>query len=236
MTYHRIVGTALGLLALGAAPGALAAPVVATDLGTLDLSDVIVGPVGPTVETTFAFTDEDGAVVGVADLVSFVACEPSCDAADAAYTYVHQVTPGVDLPNDAPFGDPDRVVLLDGVQSFSLNFEAIGFTGEAGFDFAEAADALNEGDITIELTANGQLVWTLPEGFDTSETITFFWRSAFAPSGPGGVYGVTNGTLSGTAAGPIPGAPVPVPAAGVLLMTGLGGGAFAVLRRERGRA
>ena len=224
-----LIGGAAALGTLAALPAA-AAPVTALDLGTFDLSDVIVGPVGPTVETTITFTDDDDAVVGIADLISFVACSPSCEASDATYTYVHQITPGVDLPNDPPFGDPDRVVALDGVTEFSLGFEALGFTGEAGFDFGEAAAALDEGDITIELTAAGQLVWSLPEGFDTGETITFFWRSAFAPSGPGGVYGLTNGTLAGTGAGPIPGAPVPVPGALILMLTGAGG-LFAARRR-----
>ena len=230
MPIARVLAAPAAAIALGAAP-ALAVPVTAIDLGTIDTADVIVGPVGPTVETTITYTDDDGRLVGIADLVSFVACSPSCDAADATYTYVHRIVPGVDLPNDPPFGDPDVVVDLDGVTEFSLDFEAAGFTGEAGFDFGEAAAALGSTDITIELTAAGRLVWSLPEGFDTGETITFFWRSAFAPSGPGGRYGVTNGELSGLGAGPIPGAPVPVPGALVLMLTGAGG--LLAVRRRR---
>ena len=80
-----LIGGVAALGALAAVPAA-AAPVTALDLGTFDLSDVIVGPVGPTVETTITFTDDDGAIVGIADLISFVACSPSCEASGATYT------------------------------------------------------------------------------------------------------------------------------------------------------
>ncbi len=209
-----------------------AAALNATDLASLSLGAKIVGPVGPEVETTIAFTDGSGAVIGIADLISSVSCDArfttDCSASavsgvnDAVYTYQHVVTPGVDLPNDPPFPAPDAVVPFDGVTEFALQFPASGFIGVAGYDFTTASAALGAANIGIEQRNDGRLIWTVPSGaaWDTNETLTFFWRTTQRPSGPGGTYSATNGALSGVGAGPLP-APIPLPGSGIFLLSGL---------------
>ncbi|HNP26422.1 MAG TPA: hypothetical protein PKM20_06760, partial [Nitrosomonas sp.] len=211
-----------------------AAPVTAVDLATLPLGAKIVGPVGPEVETTMTFTNPADDVTGIADLSSSVSCDArfiaDCSATavagfnDVVYTYQHQVIPGVDLPNDPPFPAPGSVVALNGVTEFRLQFPAHGFLGVAGFDFGQAGTAIGSVNIGIEQLGDGSLVWTLPNGsgWDTGETITFFWQTTQRPSGPGGVYAATNQILSGTGNGPIPQPlPIPAPATGLLLLAGL---------------
>tara|TARA_R110002073_G_scaffold334758_1_gene524984 strand:+ start:588 stop:1136 length:549 start_codon:yes stop_codon:yes gene_type:complete len=173
-------------------------------------------------------------VIGIADLSSSVSCDArfaaDCSAtavagvSDVTYTYQHQIVPGVDHPNDSPFSPPDSVVPLDGVTEFRLQFPAHGFLGVAGFDFGQAALAIGGTVISIEQLDDGSLVWKLPNdsGWDTGENITFFWQTTQRPSGPGGVYAVTNQALSGVGNGPIP-EPVPIlaPTTGLLMLAGL---------------
>ncbi len=189
--------------------------IVATDLSTLSLGAKIVGPVGPDVETTLIFNDTGGNLVGIADLSSSVSCDArfvDCSNtavsgfSDVIYTYQHQIIPGEDLENDPPFPSPDRVVPFDDVTEFRLQFPAHGFNGVAGFDFDQVNTATGNTNIDIEQLADGSLVWTLPSGlgWDTNESITFFWQTTQRPSGPGGVYAATNQTLNGAGNGPIP--------------------------------
>lgn len=201
-----------GLLMFG---GAQAVPVPAVDFDGLSLGATIVGPVGPTVDTTFV---DAGSGNGIGDLVSGVICPagispcaPPTNPAGTIYTYFHQVTPGIDTPNDAPFPAPGTIVPLDGVTGFSLGFAAAGFNGIAGFSFGEAAAAVTQiDDLVIDLSVSGELSWTLPTvaGWDTGETITLFWQTTQPPSGPGGQYNLANPSLAGAANGPLP---VPVP-------------------------
>lgn len=211
-----------------------AAFIVATDLSTLSLGAKIVGPVGPDVETTLTFNDTRGNLVGIADLISSVSCDArftddcsitaATGSSDVIYTYQHQIIPGVDLENDPPFPSPDIVVPFNGVTEFRLQFPAHGFNGVAGFDFGQVNTAIGNTNIGIEQLADGSLVWTLPSGsgWDTNESITFFWQTTQRPSGPGGVYAATNQTLSGAGNGPIP-EPVVIsePTIGLLLLMGL---------------
>lgn len=211
-----------------------AAPIVATNLSALSLGAKIMGPVGPDVETTLTFTDSGGSVVGIADLSSSVSCDArfafDCSDTDVAsfsnviYTYQHQIIPGVDLPNDRPFPAPDSVVPFNGVTEFRLQFPAHGFLGVAGFDFDQVSTAIGGTSIRIEQLGDGSLVWTLPNGsgWDTGESITFFWQTTQRPSGPGGVYAATNQTLNGVGNGPIP-EPVAIsePTMGLLVLAGL---------------
>ncbi len=208
--------------------------IVATDLSALSLGAKIVGPVGPDVETTLTFNDTGGNLVGVADLSSSVSCDArfanNCSAtevsgfSDVIYTYQHQIIPGKDLPNDLPFLTPDIVVPFNGVTEFRMQFPAHGFNGVAGFDFSQVNAAIGNTNIEIEQLADGSLVWILPSGsgWDTNESITFFWQTTQRPSGPGGVYAATNQTLSGAGNGPIP-EPVAIsePTIGLLLLMGL---------------
>ena len=147
----------------------------------------------------------------------FSSCVPPENPAGTIYTYVHSVTPGVDFPNDVPFPAPDTLVAFNDVQEFSLGFDAAGFNGVAGYSFSQADNALgSEASFDIEQLNNGSLVWTVAggEGWDTTdannpETITFFWQTTQAPSGPGGTYTASNISNSGSGNGPLP---VPVQA------------------------
>ena len=89
----------------------MAGMITPVDLGTISLGSKIVGPVGPEVDATIGF-DDNGTNTGIADLIGSVSCDDrflaGCSPTDVqgfndvVYTYQHQVTPGVDLPNDPP--------------------------------------------------------------------------------------------------------------------------------------
>jgi len=97
--------------------------------------------------------------------------------------------PGVDFPNDPPFPQPGTVLPINGATGFALGFAAAGFNGVAGYSFGDATSALVGGSvISIELETNGSLAWALPSaaGWDSGESIAFFWRTTQTPSGLGG--------------------------------------------------
>ncbi|MGF1602288.1 MAG: exosortase, PEP-CTERM interaction domain protein [Thermosynechococcaceae cyanobacterium] len=198
---------AISTTLLSSLPAAAVTLIDSTNLDSLTLGEMIVGPVGPTVETTLANASGEG----IGDLISsvscpagFAACTPPTNPAGTIYTYQHRVTPGVDLPNDAPFPSPGTILPLTNVREFRLNFPAAGFNGIAGYRFSDATTAGAE--IDTELLDDGSLVWRLGEnsGWDTGESITFFWQTTQPPSGPGGSYGIANDSQSGTAQGPLP--------------------------------
>ncbi len=202
---------AIVALALGATGWAQAEDIIPIDLATIQLGAKIVGPVGPEVEVTFI--NEADSDEGVGDLTSSVSCPdefteciPPNNTAGTIYTYVHTAIPGVDLPNDPPFPSPLQTVPFDNVTQFDLGFEAAGFKGVAGYSFDEAALALGATDlITIEHRDDGSLVWTIDsDDWDTGESITFFWQTTQPPSGPGGVYSISDRLVTGTGAGPLP--------------------------------
>lgn len=192
-----------------------AVPLTATNLDSLTLGPQIVGPVGPTVDTSLvnaageSLGDLRG---GVSCPAGFAVCVPPTNPPGTIYTYVHEITPGVDFTNDGPFLPQPPVVPFDDVTEFSLGFPAEGFNGVAGFSFLATQTALGAGgDFGIELLSDGSLQWTASgTGWGMGETIAFFWQTTQPPSGPGGVYQVRNGITSGTGAGPLP---TPVPAA-----------------------
>ncbi|MEO1378442.1 MAG: exosortase, PEP-CTERM interaction domain protein, partial [Cyanobacteria bacterium J06635_10] len=175
-----------------------AASLIPTNFDDLNLGATIVGPVGPEVETSLVNSSNQG----LGDLTSSVSCPPgftSCvppeNPQGTIYTYVHQVTPGVDFPNDAPFSEPENAIAFNNVQEFSLGFNASGFNGVAGYSFSEAQNAIgSDASFDIEQLDDGSLAWTLSggEAWDTNssnpETVTFFWQTTQAPSGPGGTY------------------------------------------------
>ncbi len=231
---YKLIFVILAAL-LGLSPQTASAAIVTpTDLDQLNLGAKIIGPVGPTVDTTFVNMSGDG----ISDLISSVSCPagfstciPSENSSGTLYTYVHQVTPGIDLPNDPPFPSPAITLPLDNTTEFRLNFAAEGFTGTAGFSFSQATSALGNENIVIEQLNDRSLVWSLPEssGWNTGETITFFWQTTQPPVGPSGVYSIANVDQTGTAAGPLPTPVVTVPEstvpfplfiAGFVLLTG----------------
>lgn len=198
----------IGLVSI-AAQSAQAATFAPTDLDSLSLGAKIVGPVGPEVETTFVNDSGEG----IGDLVSSVSCPagfgsclPPANPVGTLYTYIHQVTPGVDFPNDPPFPAPGVVLPVEGMEAFRLNFPASGFNGVAGYSFSEATAALGDSGLSVEEANDGSLVWRAPAeaGWDTNETISFFWQTTQNPSGPGGIYGLLGDGQSGTANGPVP--------------------------------
>ncbi len=180
----------------------------------LNLGATIVGPVGPEVETSLVNSSGQG----LGDLTSSVSCPPgftSCippqNPVGTIYTYVHQVTPGVDFPNDAPFPAPENTIPFNDVNEFSLGFDAAGFNGIAGYSFSEAENALgSDANFDIQQFNDGSLAWSVSggEGWNTNssnpETVTFFWQTTQAPSGPGGTYIASNNNTSGSGAGPLP--------------------------------
>ncbi len=186
----------------------MAASITPTNLDNLTLGARIVGPVGPEVETSLINTDSNSLgdlTSSVSCPVGFSECLPPVNPPGTIYTYIHEVTPGVDFPNDdPPFTQPEIVLPFENVREFSLGFEAFGFTGVAGYSFDQATTALEtEEPIEIELD-NGRLIWTVPEGWGTGETISFFWQTLQPPSGPGGVYTASNNTQIGSGRGPLP--------------------------------
>ena len=141
-----------------------------SNLDELPLGEKIIGPDGPDVETTFVNDAGDG----IGDLSSsvscpegFTSCIPPENPAGTVYTYIHKVTPGVDLPNDPPFPSPETVLPIDDARSFQLGFEAAGFNGVAGYSFSEVEAALGGGAMpTVEELEDGRLVWHIPASED----------------------------------------------------------------------
>lgn len=222
-----------------------AASIIATNFDDLNLGATIVGPVGPEVETSLVNASKQG----LGDLTSSVSCPPgftSCvppqNPQGTIYTYIHQVTPGVDFPNDPPFPAPENAIAFNDVQEFSLGFDASGFNGFAGYSFSEAQNALgSDANFDIKQLNDGKLVWTVSggEGWNTNssnpETVTFFWQTTQAPSGPGGTYIASNNSTSGSGAGPLPLPVQTVPehngVLGLLAPMALGG--FSILKRKK---
>jgi hypothetical protein len=204
-----ILAVVLGL-SMGAAQSA---PVTAIDLDTLTIGPKVIGPIGPEVESTFINSNNEGLAdfVGSASCpAGFTSCVPPENPPGTIYTFIYDVTPGVDTFNDSLFPLPDPILPLDGTTEFRLNFPASGFTGVAGFSFASAQAVLDDiSVISIELLGDGSLAWNIPEnaGWDSGETIRFFWQTPQRPVSPDGQFGIANSEQSGIAAGPLP-APV----------------------------
>jgi len=201
-----------------------ATPITSVDYDSLLIGAKIVGPVGPDVEVSLINLNGDS----VGDLSSsvscptgFTSCEPPLNAPGTIYTYSHTLIPGVDNPNDAPFPNPVTVLPFDDVSLFSLGFAATGFNGVAGYSFSDAANANVE--FSIELLGSGEISWlTNNTDWDTGETITFFWQTTQAPSGPGGTFNISNSNGSASGAGPIPAAlPVKEPVSLSVVLLGL---------------
>lgn len=182
-----------------------------TDFASLTFGGTVQGPLGPEVEASLV--TEDGVSIG--DIASRVQCPEGVDPCDPAnaedgtiYTYIYEIRPGFDGPNDEPFEDPERVMPVESAQSFSLNFPAHGFTGVAGYSVYDADVVLAEGFNASISCEGGRLIWTVPEesGWSTGETITFFWQTTQPPTGPTGEYGFVADDTEATGLGPMPSA------------------------------
>jgi len=203
------------------AQGAIITP---TDFNSLSLGASIDGPVGTTVDSYF--TNTAGASLGdirggVACPDGFAACTPPTNPAGTIYTYVYEIAPGVNVfPFDSPPNPSPKPglsnPLFNNVTEFRLDL-APGSNGVAGFDFSQATAALGTDGTTFAIELLDEvLTWTVSGGtgaWNTGEIITLFWQTTQPPSGPGRVYGITNGTDTGGAIGPRPtplaAAPIP---------------------------
>tara|TARA_R110002110_G_scaffold236683_1_gene452611 strand:+ start:111 stop:752 length:642 start_codon:yes stop_codon:yes gene_type:complete len=193
-----------------ASPALADGPITLQDFNTLVLGATIVGPVGPEVEASLI--GPDGASVG--DINSRVQCPDGVETcappklpAGTVYTYIHEITPGADRPNDTPFARPDQVVSMDGANLFRLGRKSEGFTGVAGYSFSEAKAATGtEQPFTISADADGRLVWRASDAhpWKTGQTVTFFWQTTQPPVGPRDGFTLSNGQMSGTGIGPAP--------------------------------
>lgn len=182
--------------------------ITATDFASLTLGGTIQGPLGPEVEASLAAGD-----TALGDIASRVQCPDGMDPCNpetaepgTIYTYIHEVRPGFDGPNDPPFPMPERVHPVESASSFGLSFPAYGFTGVAGYSVFDAEDVLADGFNASISCTDGRITWSFPEesGWSTGETITFFWQSTQPPSGPDGQYRFVADGEEAIGRGPMP--------------------------------
>ena len=199
-----------------AAP-ATAAPLAPTDLDGLVLGPFVEGPVGVTVDSSFVAGDVSTGDFsgGAACPEGFAACVPPDNPAGTVYRYVQTVVPGLDaVPNDPPFAAAPATADPGPVARYAVAFRPAGFTGKAGYGFADAA-AAGVG-FTLDRSADG-LLFSVTEGeWTAGEGVRFFFETTRPPSGPGGAYALGDAV----APGPLP-SPIPAPAALPLLAAGL---------------
>ncbi|MBC2777755.1 hypothetical protein [Parasphingopyxis marina] len=179
-----------------------------TDFAALELGGIIQGPLGPEVEASLV-----AAGVALGDIASRVQCPGDLDPCDPGtapegtiYTYIYEVRPGFDGPNDPPFEMPEELRPVERATSFALTFPAYGFTGVAGYSVYDAESVLADGFTATISCVDNRIVWTIPEESEwgTGETITFFWQSTQPPSGPTGEYRFTADGAEATGMGPMP--------------------------------
>lgn len=215
-----LILTALFLAACGSPPVAVEEPeqgetlsepqdiVTPTDFGSLALGGIVQGPLGPEIEGSLIAGE--AAIGNISSRVhcpeGMEACDPETAPEGTIYTYVYEIRPGFDAPNDEGFEMPDQILPVEHAQSFSLAFPAHGFTGVAGYDVEGAEAVLAEGINGVISCDTGMLSWTFPEeaGWSTGETITFFWQSTQPPGEPEGEYRFVADGREATGRGPMP--------------------------------
>ncbi len=182
-----------------------------TDFAELQLGAKIVGPQGPEVKSRL--TNAEGAF---ADITSYVACPAGMDTCDPAtapdgtiYTYVHIIYPGEDNDPSTGSGTGNDSSLVETTEAFRMIKPSHGFTGVAGYSFAEAKAAIAPiGGVVITCHEQG-LAWTIEEGdggnqWRQGEPLTFFWQSTLPPAGPSEAYEVFANYTSAIGPGPFP--------------------------------
>ena len=205
----RLISAVFAVLAISSTASA-SETISPRDFSELTLGGAIVGPLGPEVEASFV--DADGTSVG--DINSrvlcpegVVSCAPPKMPVGTIYTYVHEITPGSDRPNDEKFAQPVEVLPMMGATEFRLGRKSEGFTGVAGYSFEEAKAATDTDEpFTISTDAEGRLVWQVADGatWQTGKTVTFFWQTTQPPVGPRGDFTLSNSEMSGSGSGPAP--------------------------------
>ncbi|MGB3796700.1 MAG: hypothetical protein WA957_10415, partial [Alteraurantiacibacter sp.] len=185
----------------------------AGDFADLQLGAKIVGPQGE--EVKGRLTNETGAF---ADITSFVACPAGmeeCDPATApegtVYTYVHTVYPGEDNDPTTGSGDGNDASNVETTEAFRMTMPSHGFTGNAGFSFAEAANAIGANMMIVATCHEQGIAWTVEEGdggdqWGQGEPITFYWQSTLPPAGPSDAYEVFANYTAAGGPGPYPAA------------------------------
>ncbi|MWV28090.1 hypothetical protein [Aurantiacibacter rhizosphaerae] len=185
----------------------------AGDFADLQLGAKIVGPQGE--EVKGRLTNETGAF---ADITSFVACPAGMDECDPAtapegtiYTYVHTVYPGEDNDPSTGSGDGNDASNVETTEAFRMTMPSHGFTGSAGFSYAEAANAITDRMLIVATCHEQGIAWTVEEGdggdqWGQGEPITFYWQSTLPPAGPADAYEVFANYTAASGPGPYPAA------------------------------
>ena len=180
-----------------------------TDFASLRLGGMVQTPLGP--ETEGSLIDGDTAIGDIASRVQCPdgvdTCDPEAGEEGRIYTYIYEVRPGFDGPNDEGFPMPEQVEPVENAESFALAFPAYGFTGVAGYSIGEAQDLLAEGYNAVISCEDGRIAWTFPveAGWSTGETITFFWQSTQPPAEePTGEYRFSADARTAIGRGPVP--------------------------------
>jgi hypothetical protein len=192
--------------------GTLAEPrdiIAPTDFTGLTLGGTIQGPLGAEIEASLVADS-----VAIGDIASRVQCPEGMDPCDpetapegTIYTYVYEVRPGFDGPNDPPFEMPLELRPVESATSFALTFPAHGFTGVAGYSVYDAESVLADGFTATISCVDNRIVWTIPaeSQWGTGETITFFWQTTQPPTGePEGEYLFSADGAEARGPGPIP--------------------------------
>lgn len=183
--------------------------VTPTDFASLRLGGTVETALGPEIEGSLV---ADGVAMG--DIASRVQCPEEMEGCDpetaeegTIYTYVYEVRPGFDGPNDDVFEMPEEIVPVERAEVFALAFPAHGFTGVAGYSVEQAGNALAAGFNGVISCEDGRIAWSFPReaGWSTGETITLFWQSTQPPTEePEGHYRFVADGREAVGPGPMP--------------------------------
>lgn len=220
-----LLATALALSACGSKSDREPAPtptptdaqprtLVAADLELGTLGARIEGPQGDAFETVLSAGNRE-----IGKMVSFVACpagteecRPAAMPGGTIYTYVHRITlDDVDQDIAAAQAASGPEVIENAPTLFRTTRAASGFNAAVGYSSADALKVLGSADAISITSESGQLVWRLTEGkWRPGGTLTFWWQSTKAPTGPADAYLLEIEGNQAVARGPFPGNEKPV--------------------------